>query len=129
MTINNRGLLGQPTLPYASIKSYAGMDVFASLTFVDHTGTSVVPTTLKYQIDDISNAINMVPSTSIVAGLAAQMTVQLPGAPMVMSHQWQGSQLCQVYWTATALDSVTGTSFTMERVDIIELCSIQVPGN
>jgi len=120
-------MAGQPVLPYNSVKSYQGMDVFVDLAFLDHTQSAVTPTSLVYQIDDITNAVNMVPQTS-VAGLAPTMLVQLPGARFVMTHEWLGSQLCQVEWSMTAIDSVTGQPFTAKRIDIIELCSIQTPG-
>lgn len=128
MPINNRGLAGQPTLPYIDNRSYAGEDVFLDLTFLDHTLTEFIPTYVSYQIDDITNALNMVPQTVITGSVTGPTyTLQIAGAQMQMSYQWEGSQLCQFTLTAQGIDSVTGSSFTVKGVVIIELCSIQYP--
>lgn len=268
MTINNRGLAGQPVLPYTDYRSYTGVDVFIDLTYLDHTATEVVPTAASYQLDDITNDINMVPlttatltqaisftitaATAVVApygagsgngfylgtfnggttcgsilpvnkqvnganiavcasetvgstnsftfalqgtfaqnyftslsftdrlgnveiylaasatfstvaeagysiwtwtpatltnpftntgnyvitlnGLAQVVpntpstTLQIPGAKMVMTYPYQGSQLCQLVVQATVIDSVTGNPAQIRGVAIIELCAIQTPG-
>lgn len=128
MPINNRGLAGQPVLPYIDNRSYAGEDVFLDLTFLDHTLTEFTPTYVSYQIDDITNALNMIPQTVITGSVSGPTyTLQIPGAKMQMSYNWQGSQLCQFTFTAQGTDSVTQASFTVKGVTIIELCSIQYP--
>lgn len=71
MTINNRGLSGQPILPYVDYRSYMGSDIFIDLTFLDHTGSPVTPTSATYRIDDLTNAVPMVASTSITNTKAA----------------------------------------------------------
>jgi hypothetical protein len=124
--IGNRGLQGQPVLPYADYKAYAGVDGFFDLQFVDHTQTPVVPTSFTYQLDDLTNDQNMVPATSASPATSAY-TLQIPGASMVMTYPYQGSQICQLSCTFTALDSVTSTSFTGKGVIIVELCAIQTP--
>lgn len=121
--INNRGLVGQPTLPYPDYRSYAGADIFLDLTFLDHTGNGVMPASIAYQIDDLSNAQNIVPSTVVIPTGISQ-TVQIPGSLLQMSQQWQGSQLCQVLLTAVLPDNST-----IKGVTIVELCSIQTPPN
>lgn len=63
MTINNRGLAGQPNLPYVDNRAYAGTDMFFDFTFLDHTMTDVVPFMVAWQLDDITNDIGMVPCT------------------------------------------------------------------
>ena len=124
--INNRGLEGQPVLPFPSVQAYAGEDVFVPLTFLDYTKAAQVPTSLSYQLDDITNSVSMIPSTAVTAGLASSMTLQLPAASMNMSMQWQGSQLCQLSVTATIPVTGGGTQ-TIRGVFIIELCAIQTP--
>lgn len=124
--IGNRGLQGQPILPYASYKLYAGSDAFLDLEFVDHTSTPVVPTAFTWQMDDLTNDTNMIAaSTSIPT--SASLTLQIPGAQMVMTYPYEGSQLCQFSFSIQAIDSVTGGSFTATGVVIIELCAIQTP--
>lgn len=126
--IGNRSLQGSPVLPYPTFKSYAGADVFLDLTFVDHTNTPVTPTTLFYQLDDITDVTNMIPGTTVTAGLASTMVLQLPGSAMQMTYQYIGSQLCQLAGWFQAIDSVTGTQFSAPFVYIIELCAIATPG-
>jgi hypothetical protein len=126
-TINNLGLQGRPMLPYIDFRSYAGADIFIDLTFLDHTMAPVVPTSIVYEIDDISNAQNMVTPTSVPSNGTSMQTLQIPGATMVMSYPYQGSQLCQVEITATLIDSVTGVSSTAKGLAILELVAIQTP--
>lgn len=139
--ISNRALQGQPTLPYTDNIVWAGQDVFPTLTFVDRTQTPVVPTSLMLEIDDLTNAVAMFGPYTFPAGggvipaapvgspaFANTMLIQIPASIMQMSYPYQGSQICQLKWTATALDSVTGTSFTFKKIDVISLCAIATPG-
>lgn len=128
MVWNNRGLSGQPVLPYADFQSYIGQDVFCNLAFLDHTKTPVTPVTLGYRIDDLTNSQNIVQPTSITTGLASTMVYQIPGSQMNIPYAWEGSIIAQVAWTFTAFDSVTGNTFTGNSVNVIELINIQVPG-
>lgn len=128
MVWNNRGLAGQPILPYADFQSYIGQDVFCNLTFLDHTKTPVTPTTLQYRIDDLTNSQNIAPVTSIVSGLASSMVYQIPGSQMNIPYNWEGSIIAQITWTFTAVDTVTGATFTGQSVNVVEIVNIQVPG-
>jgi hypothetical protein len=208
--IPNRGMFGLPGLPFQDNLSYEGSDVFIDMTFVDHTGTPVIPSSFTWELDDITNANNMIASTvvyqwgivsfgtyspgsgytngtfvnvpvtggsgsgatinitvsgGVVTALAVNQagngylttdtisfaatsigsggsgfsapvatttgvstyTLQLPGSEMVMTHEWQGSQYCQLSLYFTAIDSVTNTTFTGRGITIIELVSIQTP--
>lgn len=128
MTISNNGIRGQPTLPYADYRSYAGSDVFLDMTFVDHTMTEVIPTSFTWQMDNLSDGVNMIaPSTSTPT--ASAMTLQIPGSQMQMTFDWRGSQLCQLSGSFTAIDSVTGNPFTAQLIAIVELCAIQTPNS
>jgi hypothetical protein len=97
------------------------------MAFVDHTQTPVTPTTLFYQVDDITDVTNMIPPVTVTTGLAPSMTLQLPGAQMQMTYPYVGSQLCQLAGWFQAIDSVTGNSFTAPFIYIIELCAIPSP--
>lgn len=121
MTINNRGLSGQPSLPYVDFRSYAGADVFIDLAFLDHTGVPVQPTTLFYQVDDLTNCVNVIPSTSVTVTGTSQ-TVQIAGAKLQMTRQWQGSELLQIFMTATLPDGSK-----VQSISILELIAIQTP--
>lgn len=125
--IGNRGLQGQPILPYADYKAYAGSDGFFDLQFVDHTQTPVIPTSFTYQLDDLTNSQNMIPATTPAVPSTSAYTLQIAGSLLVMTYPYQGSQICQLSCTFTALDSVTSASFTGKGVIIVELCSIQTP--
>lgn len=131
MTINNRALQGQPTLPYADFRSYAGEDVFANVAFIDAANNPVIPITIQYQIDDLTNAQNMVPITQVPGAPYTQsaMRLQLPASYWNMTFPYQGSQICQISWTYTALDSISNTQFTGRAVNVVELCAIQTPQN
>jgi len=121
MPINNRGLSGQPILSYVDYRSYQGADVFIDLTFLDHTGTPITPSTLKYQIDDLTNAVNVVPQTSVSVSSSTK-TIQIPGSQLQMTHNWQGSEIFQIWFTATLPDTST-----VQSVAILELLAIQTP--
>jgi hypothetical protein len=126
-TISNLGLQGRPMLPYIDFRSYAGADIFIDMTFLDHTQQPVVPTTISYEIDDISNVQNMVPVTNVASNGTPLQTIQVPGAVMVMTYPYQGSQLCQIEVTATVTDSVTGLQSTAKGLAVLELIAIQTP--
>jgi hypothetical protein len=122
MPINNRGLAGQTILPYIDYRSYAGADVFLDLTFLDHAGVLQTPASLNYRLDDLTNALVMVTQTSITPTGSTQ-TIQIPGSVLQMSKTWQGSQLCQLIFTAVLPDTST-----IKNVTILELCATQTPG-
>ena len=126
MTINNRGLRGQPNLPYTDNRSYAGADVFVDLAYLDHTNSPVTPTSITYQLDDITNAMNMIPATALTPSGPTQ-TLQIPGSTMQMTYPAvaQGSQLCQLLVTAVLPDG--SPNATAKSVSIIELVAIQTP--
>lgn len=124
MPINNRGLAGQPTLPYSDFRSYAGADVVMGLTFLDQDGNLLEPTTISYLLDDISNFINMIPLTSLTP-TSAQQNLLLPASELTMTFEYQGSQLCQLVVTATFFNVLSGITTTARQVAIIELCAIQ----
>lgn len=123
MTINNRGLSGQPTLPYVDYRSYAGADVFIDLTFLDHFGVLAVPVSFSYQIDDLTNAIPIVAKT-VVTVTGSTQTLQIPGAILQLSYPWQGSEIFQISMTAVMPGSPTSV---VRGVAILELISIQTP--
>jgi hypothetical protein len=134
--VGNRYLQGQPILPYANVKSYTNTDVFIDLVFVDHSQTQVTPTSIQLEIDDLTNSVTMVgpitltPTGSTTSPLfypafASAMTLQIAGSAMQMTFPYEGSQICQVKMTFTAIDSVTGNPFTSTApIAMIELCAV-----
>jgi hypothetical protein len=140
--IGNKYLQGQPILPYANFKAYQNTDIFLDLQFVDHTQTPVVPTAISIEIDDLTNSVAMLNPTALIATgsvvpptsppymyypafAATSMPLQLGAAIWTMTFPYIGSQICQVGMTFTAVDSVTGQSFTSTQVvAIVELVSV-----
>lgn len=125
MPINNRGLSGQPVLPYVDYRSYAGSDVFIDLTFLDHTGVLVTPNSLSYQVDDLTNAVNVIPAT-VVTVTGTTQTVQIAGSLLQLTHNWQGSEIFQIIWKMVLPGSPTSTVYA---VTILELLAIQTPNS
>lgn len=125
MPINNRGLAGQPTLPYNDFRAYAGSDVSMNLTFLDQDGNLLQPTTITYLLDDITNFINMIPLTSLTP-TGSQQTLMIPASKLNMTFEYQGSQICQLVLTATFFNSLSGVTTTARATAIIELVAIQV---
>jgi hypothetical protein len=139
VVIGNRYLQGTPILPYANVKAYPGTDLFMDLQFVDHTNTSVVPTSISIEIDDITNSVVMAgPTTLAPAGavgsantpftygaFASAMALQVLGSAWQMTFPYIGSQLCQVGMSFTAIDSVTNQPFTSNSViAVVELVAL-----
>jgi hypothetical protein len=135
MTISNRAIQGQPTLPHSKLQVWAGNDMFVDLTFLDRFGNLTTPLSLALEIDDMTNAQVMlaVPVFNPAGGteppiwypaFADQMTIQIPGSIMSMSYPYQGSQIVQFAWQWTYIDPITGQTGTGTRVDAIELCAI-----
>lgn len=132
LIIGNRSLQGGPMLPYPNISQYAGNDAFIPLTFLDRQRVPVVPTTIKVELDDLTNSVAMDngPNTLLSTGASSGSYVypaftsgsptpwllQASASIMQMTYPYEGSQICKlkVVWTGT--DSVTGNTFT----DVIE---------
>lgn len=134
--IGNKYLQGQPVLPYANYKTYQNTDLFLDLQFLDHTGTPVAPTSINIEIDDLTNSVAMLTPTPLVAtgstsgnliypAFANAMYLQIAAPVWTMTFPYIGSQVCQIGMTFTAVDSVSGQSFTGTSVlAVVELCSV-----
>lgn len=123
MTINNRSLGGQPNLPYTDYRVYANTDSFFELTFLDRNQSLVIPTALTYRLDDLSNAVPMIGPTAVdPTTLNSTYELQLAAAQLNMTNTAQGSQICQLFMTATLPDGTTAN-----QVGVLELVAVQVP--
>jgi hypothetical protein len=139
LIIMNRGLQGSPNLPYLKDTTYAGEDTYVGLTFLDRVNTPVVPTTIKVELDDLTNSQNMdggpitlnsagATTTNYIypafsSGGTTPWQLQLTAALMQMSFPYQGSQICKLKVLWTGVDSVLGNPFTGVFENIIELVS------
>ena len=139
LIIGNRGLQGSPNLPYLQDTVLAGSDTYMQFVFLDRTNTPVVPTSIKVELDDLTNSINMDggPNTFSAAGASTNYYIypafssganppwelQLTAALMQMTYPYQGSQICKFKMVWTGLDSVYGNPFTGVFENIIELVS------
>jgi hypothetical protein len=139
LIIGNRGLQGGPMLPYPDQSQYAGNDAFIPLVFLDRNRVPVVPTSIKVEMDDITNSVAMDngPITFNSAGSASGSYVypafasgsptpwllQAEASLMQMTYPYEGSQICQLKIVWTGVDSVTSNTFTDVINWIIELVS------
>jgi hypothetical protein len=121
MGINNQSLMGQPNLPYTDYRIYAGTDAFFELTFLDRNQALSTPTSLTYRLDDLTNALPMIPPTTVVP-TGSTYELQLAAALLVMSKASQGSQICQLALTAVLSDGTTAN-----QVGVLELVAVTVP--
>lgn len=64
---------------------------------------------------------------AVARPIPSTYTLQIPGASLQMTHNWQGSQICQIWITTTWIDPVTNQLATAQGVSVIELCAIQTP--
>jgi hypothetical protein len=137
LIIGNRGLQGGPNLPYLQDTVLAGSDTYMAFVFLDRTNTPVVPTSIKVELDDLTNAQNMDngPNTlnsagasgtnyiypAFTSGANPPWELQLTAALMQMTYPYEGSQICKLKVLWTGADSVLGNPFTGVFENIIEL--------
>lgn len=139
LIIGNRGLQGGPMLPYPNVSQYAGNDAFIPLAFLDRQRVPVIPTSIKVELDDLTNAIDMDggPNTLVstggvttnytypafASGSPTPWLLQANAAVMQMTYPYQGSQICKLKVVWTGVDSVTANTFTDVIEWVIELVS------
>ena len=122
MTINNRGLSGQPVLPYTDYRAYAGETVFIDLAFLDHYGQPAIPNSLTWQVDDLTNATPIIAPTVINTISDSNYTLVIPGDQLQLTHYWQGSEIFQILMTVVLPD------FSIVKgVFVLEVLAIQTP--
>ena len=137
LIIGNRGLQGSPNLPYLQDTVLAGSDTYLGYVFLDRSNTPVVPTSIKIELDDLTNSIAMDngPNTLNSAGATTNFYIypafssggnppwqlQLTAALMQMTYPYQGSQICKLTLVWTGVDSVLGNAFIGRFENIIEL--------
>lgn len=140
LIIGNRALQGSPMVSYLQDQELAGSDVYVSAVFLDKNRVPVTPTSIKVELDDLSNSLSMDggPNTLSAAGATtanyiypaftsggngAPWILQLTASLMQMSYPYQGSQICKLKMVFTAADSVTSNPFTKTIETIFELVS------
>jgi hypothetical protein len=137
LIIGNRSLQGGPMLPYPRMTQYAGNDAFVPLVFLDRQRVPVIPTSIKVELDDLTNSVAMDngPNTltaggasgasyiypAFASGSPTPWLLQLTAALMQMTYPYEGSQICKLKIVFTAPDSVTANTFTDVIEWIIEL--------
>jgi hypothetical protein len=140
LIIGNRSLQGSPMQPYLRDESLQGEDMYLQYVFLDRNNFPVVPTSIKVELDDLTNAIAMDagPVTLLAAGATTTNYVypafssganppwllQLTAALMQMTYPGQGSQICVMKLVFTANDATTGNPFTGAFVNVIELVAV-----
>ena len=137
LIIGNRGLQGSPNLPYLQDTVLAGSDTYLGYVFLDRSNTPVLPSTIKIELDDLTNSINMDNGPVTLNSLGASTNfyiypafttggnppweLQLTANVMQMTYPYQGSQICKLTLVWTGVDSVLGNPFTGRFENIIEL--------
>lgn len=94
---------GQPTLPYPEEVMQANQTLRIDVTSLDFDDVLEAPTALTYRIDNLTDAINLVPETNIPTP-GTETTLTISAAVNVMTRQYRDSQLNQVVFTATYAD-------------------------
>jgi hypothetical protein len=137
LIIGNRGLQGSPNLPYLQDTVLAGSDTYLGYVFLDRANVPVIPTSIKVELDDLTNCQNMDsgPVTLNAAGASTPFYIypaftsganppwqlQLTALLMQLTFPYQGSAICKLKLLWTGVDSVLGNPFTSVFENIIEL--------
>lgn len=122
----NRGtpyLQGQPVRPQPQYSVDAGSDVWLELIFLDRTQTPVTPSTITYRIDDISDNLCVLNTTSVTPN-GSTMEINIPAFLNQISTSFptRSSQLNQVTVVSTYSDGSQRTKiFTYE---VIAICTV-----
>lgn len=94
---------GQPVRPYAQHEYDEGQTVRIDITSLDWDDELEAPTTLTYRVDNLTDAVNVVPTTSIpTPGTTSVLTIA--ASVNAMYTNWRDQQLMQVVFTATYAD-------------------------
>jgi hypothetical protein len=120
-------LQGIPEKPYVRTTSYVGQDVLVQLTFLNSAAVPTQPTAIKYEVDSLETATNVIPST-VVAPTGSTQTIQLPGAQMQTTRPQFGRENMQMWITAVIPDTnASSGSITVQELVIIELINVMIP--
>jgi hypothetical protein len=117
----------------------ANGDTYLQYVFLDRVNQPVLPTSIRVELDDLTNCQNMDggPNTLVSTGASTNFYIypafssganppwelQLTAALMQMTYPYEGSQICKMTLVWTALDSVYSNPFTGRFENIIELVS------
>lgn len=126
-------------LPYPNVSQYAGNDAFVPLVFLDRNRVPVTPSSIKVELDDLTNSVAMDNGPNTLASAGATTTnytypafasgsptpwlLQANAAVMQMTYPYEGSQICKLKIVWQGVDSVTGNLFTDVIEWVIELVS------
>lgn len=109
---NNRAQAGQPVRPYSDNMVNANTDCWLTFYFVDRNGNAVTPTSLAYQIDNLTDNVSILPPATISPG-ATSYELNIPASVNQMTSAWAGSQVNQVSYVITYSDGSTESGVTM----------------
>lgn len=117
-------LQGNPELGYTRHLVYGGTDVLLSLTFLNSLGVATEPTSITWEMDDLTNGQNMVPPTSLSPTGATQV-LQITAAQLVMDRQYQGRQISQV-WIKAVIPDTNAPSGSIQANQIVVIETIAI---
>lgn len=105
---NNRAVAGQPVRPYSDNMVNTNCDCWFTFSFVDRNGNAVTPTSLAYQIDNLTHNVNVLGPQTVSPG-ATSYELNIPASVNQMSYNWDGSQVNQLSYVITFADGSTET--------------------
>lgn len=84
----------------------ANSDCWFIFSFVDRNGNAVTPTTLAYQIDNLTDNVSVLGAQSLSPG-ATSYELNIPASVNQMTYAWSGSQVNQLSYVITYADGST----------------------
>lgn len=94
---------GQPVLPYAMHRAYAGNSVQIFIRSLDFDHEPEAPATLQYRIDNLTDAVSVIDWTSVNTP-SENSSITISADTNQMYTDWRDSQLMQVTFKATFED-------------------------
>jgi hypothetical protein len=117
-----------PQEAYLRHQSYAGDDVLLQLTFLNSAGVPATPNSIVYEVDSLTTATNVIPSTSVSPITGSTQTIQLPGSLMQNTRPYLGEEQMQVWIQANIPDTnASSGSINKNLIIIIELVAVALP--
>lgn len=104
MERGNPAIRGLPTRPLNQTPVYAGSDCWIEGQVIDRNGNAVTPSAITYRIDDITNGVVIVNTTSLATPSSSSFEIDITGAVNQMSNNFKSSQTNQVTVTVTYSD-------------------------
>lgn len=97
------GVYGQPVRPQIEASVVAGSDVWVDVQALDRFGVAQIPTSVTWQVDDLSSRLNMVQATTFTP-VSSAFEIHVPAASNVIQNPTRASIIAQMMIAATLPD-------------------------